>query len=480
MACLQCTSVIDENEQYYATDDMGPEIISVIERYLGHLVDGNEVMCSQCFGIIMQERRAHSIPEGAERQYIAETIAPREIPEGGLICFACWVHTRRTIQQQGIIAAPAVMNMNACVWCRRSLAQTRSHSIPEGPERTIITQTIYPREIPPGGLVCYACWVAARRNVEHATRVEDNRQGPSNLHQDSMCAWCRMSLHRRRTHVASGPVRDEVAARIYPNELPEHALLCSNCWTRAHENIEMEQEVVQFDIQPPSASITLDGFTHTTQTSTHCFVPACNNVERNRVPEYLRRIILKSEKIFVTENARVCNEHKCLYNWEFLDQHQFSNTFTKNEIESMLKLSIQDNEINQLDFNNMSSIDEGLFKFWTGITKDNFINILNVISPALTCKNQKIALGIYLVKARTGDSHERIASLFHLTKSSITRLLRVAKEALLRYFSNGPRDTSKRNYYSALRHIFKSKVILRSRFLGIGFQREISKFEEMC
>ncbi|CAG4958816.1 unnamed protein product [Parnassius apollo] len=255
MACLQCTSVIDENEQYYATDDMGPEIISVIERYLGHL-----------------------------------------IPEGGLICFACWVHTRRTIQQQGIIAAPAVMNMNACVWCRRSLAQTRSHSIPEGPERTIITQTIYPREIPPGGLVCYACWVAARRNVEHATRVEDNRQGPSNLHQDSMCAWCRMSLHRRRTHVASGPVRDEVAARIYPNELPEHALLCSNCWTRAHENIEMEQEVVQFDIQPPSASITLDGFTHTTQTSTHCFVPACNNVERNRVPEYLRRIILKSEK----------------------------------------------------------------------------------------------------------------------------------------------------------------------------------------
>ncbi|CAG4951587.1 unnamed protein product [Parnassius apollo] len=243
-----------------------------------------------------------------------------------------------------------------------------------------------------------------------------------------------MSLHRRRTHVASGPVRDEVAARIYPNELPEHALLCSNCWTRAHENIEMEQEVVQFDIQPPSASITLDGFTHTTQTSTHCFVPACNNVERNRVPEYLRRIILKSEKIFVTENARVCNEHKCLYNWEFLDQHQFSNTFTKNEIESMLKLSIQDNEINQLDFNNMSSIDEGLFKFWTGITKDNFINILNVISPALTCKNQKIALGIYLVKARTGDSHERIASLFHLTKSSITRLLRVAKEALLRYY----------------------------------------------
>ncbi|CAK1579193.1 unnamed protein product [Parnassius mnemosyne] len=94
---------------------MGPEIISVIERHLGHLVDG--MMCSQCFAIIMQEMSndsvlahgdhelqhchdsnvyvrcrtslfrtcAHSIPEGAERQYIAETIAPREIPEGALI-----------------------------------------------------------------------------------------------------------------------------------------------------------------------------------------------------------------------------------------------------------------------------------------------------------------------------------------------------------------------------------------------------------
>lgn len=41
MACLQCTSVIDENEQYYVADDMGPEIISVIERCLGHQVKKN-------------------------------------------------------------------------------------------------------------------------------------------------------------------------------------------------------------------------------------------------------------------------------------------------------------------------------------------------------------------------------------------------------------------------------------------------------
>ncbi|CAK1597408.1 unnamed protein product [Parnassius mnemosyne] len=101
-----------------------------------------------------------------------------------------------------------------------------------------------------------------------------------------------MSLHRKLKHIARGPVRDKLAARIYPNQLPEYVLICSNCWTHAQENIGIEQEVVQqIDMQPPSASITLDGFTHTTQTSAHCFVPACNNVERNRVPEYLRKII---------------------------------------------------------------------------------------------------------------------------------------------------------------------------------------------
>ncbi|XP_047038576.1 general transcription factor II-I repeat domain-containing protein 2B-like isoform X2 [Helicoverpa zea] len=49
-----------------------------------------------------------------------------------------------------------------------------------------------------------------------------------------------------------------------------------------------------------------------------------------------------------------------------------------------------------------------------------------------------------------------------------------------KYISNGAQDVTKRNYYSALRHSFKSKVNLRSRFLGVGFQRKISKFEEMC
>lgn len=56
------------------------------------------------------------------------------MPEGGLVCFACWVvHTQHTIQQQGIVAAPAV-DSNVCVWCQRTLAQRRRHSIPEGPE----------------------------------------------------------------------------------------------------------------------------------------------------------------------------------------------------------------------------------------------------------------------------------------------------------------------------------------------------------
>lgn len=54
-----------------------------------------------------------------------------------------------------------------------------------------------------------------------------------------------------------------------------------------------------------------------------------------------------------------CREHRSLYNWEFLDQHDFSDTFTRNEIQSMMDLSIQ--EISHtFDFENINGIDDNV------------------------------------------------------------------------------------------------------------------------
>lgn len=76
-------------------------------------------------------------------------------------------------------------------------------------------------QIPLGGLVCYACWQSAHRSVQRAANVDAIRQDQPLTHRKSICAWCRMSLHRRQTHILprNGPIRDEVAARIYPYEV---------------------------------------------------------------------------------------------------------------------------------------------------------------------------------------------------------------------------------------------------------------------
>ncbi|CAK1597635.1 unnamed protein product [Parnassius mnemosyne] len=52
---------------------MGPEIISVIERHLGHLVDG--MMCSQCFAIIMQEMSNDSVLAHGDHELSVAMIA---------------------------------------------------------------------------------------------------------------------------------------------------------------------------------------------------------------------------------------------------------------------------------------------------------------------------------------------------------------------------------------------------------------------
>lgn len=124
--------------------------------------------------------------------------------------------------------------------------------------------------------------------------------------------------------------------------------------------MEVQQEHVQQEV--PTSTMKLDEFRHTTNSSSHCFVPLCTNTERLSVPNYLRKRILSSQKVFVSENARVCNHHKAIYNWEFLDQHDFSNFFTKDEMQSMLLLSIQDIET-QFNFEIIEVMDENMLIF---------------------------------------------------------------------------------------------------------------------
>lgn len=139
VCCIKCTNVIDdENEQYYVIGDMGPEIIFLLEQNHGQQVgnkkisllkipiywplimiscfilsqvDVNGAVCSKCFAIIMQSMPANN-----------------------------------TLQQEDYELQHR-HDSNACVWCRSSLHGRRAHSLPEGPERQHIAETIAPRVV---------------------------------------------------------------------------------------------------------------------------------------------------------------------------------------------------------------------------------------------------------------------------------------------------------------------------------------------
>lgn len=43
-------------------------------------------------------------------------------------------------------------------------------------------------------------------------------------------------------------------------------------------------------------------------------------------------------------------------------------------------------------------MEDSVFKYWTGLKKSNYLNIIDLIGPAITCKSPKTALRLILLK----------------------------------------------------------------------------------
>lgn len=85
----------------------------------------------------------------------------------------------------------------------------------------------------------------------------------------------------------------------------------------------------------------------------------------------------------------------------------------------------------RLDFNTRGSLSNEEMHFWTGRNGEQFDAILDQV-PSLSerCKEPRTALGIYLTKLRTGDSDERLATLFNVSRRKLERLLAIVRECL--------------------------------------------------
>ncbi|KAJ8711913.1 hypothetical protein PYW08_008867 [Mythimna loreyi] len=238
-----------------------------------------------------------------------------QIDDNSILCEYCFTSAANLLSSES-----RAVSEDHCVWCQRSIVGCHSHSLPNGPERDDIARRILPRQIQPANRVCYACWLAARRNVQRAqqqqlmrmahmtsstppsppqpepstSQSEPSTSQPesSTLQDDPRGAWCQASLARRHSHsLPEGPERDYIAQRISPRLITTHSRVCYRCWLSARRNSRSVVEEVA-DASTDNASnvmslTTLPNFRRTSNSERSCFVHGCINVERHAVPKFL-------------------------------------------------------------------------------------------------------------------------------------------------------------------------------------------------
>jgi hypothetical protein len=52
--------------------------------------------------------------------------------------------------------------------------------------------------------------------------------------------------------------------------------------------------------------------------SSQCIFNDCQNVERQRIPDMIRVMVLRTQRLFIPEHARACTEHLQSYEWPSL------------------------------------------------------------------------------------------------------------------------------------------------------------------
>lgn len=138
-------------------------------------------------------------------------------------------------------------------------------------------------------------------------------------------------------------------------------------------------------------------------------------------------------KLYIPDGARVCQEHLENNNWAELPQnchvtHDF-NAAQFGDICDMLRNAVQRGS--RLDFNTRGALSDEEMHFWTGRNNEQFDTILEQ-TPSLVqrCRNPRTALSIFLIKLRTGDPNERLATLFNMTRQNLERLMNKARDCL--------------------------------------------------
>lgn len=216
---------------------------------------------------------------------------------------------------------------------------------------------------------------------------------------------------------------------------------------------ETEEHMEDGNVRENNAAVDLS-ISRSANTHTRCIFKCVNGETLKNVPPSVRRILLIQYNFYIPPSCKWCQSHTISDNFDGLinrTQQKFSNTML-NDMFNMMKSMVTER---QNGFVGLDLESERVIKQWTGLSKENF-NQLLVISEL---NSQQ--LFIYLAKLRTGTSNERLATLFNITRSTAEYRMNKARDALSERFMHAHlglehvnRDILKHNMTDISRALF--------------------------
>lgn len=172
----------------------------------------------------------------------------------------------------------------------------------------------------------------------------------------------------------------------------------------------------------------LTGYSRGPNSGRSCIFHSCENTSRHRIAETIKMKMIMDYNYYIPPEARVCTEHMHTDSWAVLlnaPNQRFD--FNPHHMLNIIQLLKQYNN-RLLNFEEVENLDEAELHYWTGRTLPQFLNILEQ-TPSLSSRSQRprTTLGVYLVKIRTGEPDDRLASIFHMTRQNIEKKIKNGK-----------------------------------------------------
>lgn len=194
-----------------------------------------------------------------------------------------------------------------------------------------------------------------------------------------------------------------------------------------------QEQQVPVEATESRAFIILPHYKRAANTSRHCIFGGCANQSGHLIPLLIKVMLLKQYHLYVPIHSRVCETHLYSNEWSLLNNNNnLTSRFTPQQIEDLIR--VMERNADLMDFENVDEMPNHICHYWTGLNVLEFLALYDEIPVLRNVSNGKTCLAIYLTKLRTGDSDNRLSTLYNMPRSTLESYLKKMRNYFINHF----------------------------------------------